>query len=280
MEFCIVSDEISQDIDAAVHIGTSWGIRHYEVRNIMQKRLPDGLTDKTVQQLLRLKEQYGITYTALSPGVFKCAPEKALMDEHLSDRLDQSIQLARQIGADTIVIFSLYDRANPRQPELQEMVIPYLKEACRKAEEAGLRLAIETEHGTACETAKQFMAVWEAVGSDALWANWDPANSWVAGEDPFEGYATLRGRITSIHIKDAKTQGYHAGSPWTGLGDGQIPWTRLLPRLSDDPTIRRMTMETHIHPKITQSQKALALLHTWLQNAGFESPLLAEELAL
>jgi sugar phosphate isomerase/epimerase len=268
MELCIVSDEISPDLDAAVHIGCGWGLRRYELRNVMKQRVPDGMTDSAVRHLLELRETYGIAYTALSPGLFKCPPDRAVMDRHLHERLDRTLELAEALGADTIVVFALDDRTAPRQAELRETAIPHLAEACRKAEAAGIRLAVETEYMSGCETARDAKAIIDAIGSPALYVNWDAANAWIAGEDPCEGYRTIRGRIANVHVKDADTRDWRTCRPFVRLGDGRVGWERLMPLLVQDPTVRRLTIETHVYPLIPHSEAGVRRLQAWLQQCS------------
>jgi len=41
VKLAIVSDEISRDVNTAVELGLSWGIRAYEIRNLYNGRVPN-----------------------------------------------------------------------------------------------------------------------------------------------------------------------------------------------------------------------------------------------
>ncbi len=49
-----------------------------------------------------------------------------------------------------------------------------------------------------------------------------PANAFVAGEDPADGFAQVQGRIVDVHCKDATLDDAETGlTSWARIGDGQ-----------------------------------------------------------
>lgn len=258
MKLAIIADEISPDPHAAVYIGTtSMDIHWYELRFIMGNRVPD-ISQEQIQELAWIKDRYDIRYSAIAAGLFKCAPETEAI-EHEMNRLEKAIALARTLGVTTITGFALHDTATHRPAELRETLLPYLKEALRMTEEAGITLAIETEYMTGVENARDARLLAEMAGP-SLRINWDPANSWVAGEHPLEGYAHVKDLLANMHVKDADTREWKSRNPFVAFGDGLVPWEELMPVLKRDNPLRILTVETHIEPHIPKSLKSVANL--------------------
>lgn len=262
MKLSIIADEISQDPHAAVHIGTKLlDIHQYELRFIQNCRVPD-ITSEQAEELLWIKERYDISYSAIAAGLFKCLPDQAALDKQM-ERMEQAIKLAKKLGAKTVTGFALHDAQRHRTEEFKEIIVPYLQETCRRAAAEGLTFAVETEYMTGCETAGDARELVGRVGLN-LKVNWDPANCWVSGEHPLEGYEQVKGLIANMHVKDADTHDWRSRNPFVGFGDGQVPWPQLLPVLYRDQAVERLTVETHIQPYITKSEKGVARLRSIL----------------
>lgn len=230
MRLAIVTDELSMDPAEAIAEGLKLGIRDYELRSIGGLRLPDGAAE-AAPSLLALRERHAVRYNALSPGLFKCAPEGGALETHFTERLPAAISLAQRLGIGILVCFAGYDHDVARTPELRRAALPWLRRAADRAAAAGLTLAVETEYMSGCETAADAAELLRAVGSPAFKVNWDVANAWIAGEDPLAGYSKISGHIANIHVKDAATTDWRRGNPFVPLGDGSVPWGALIAAL-------------------------------------------------
>ncbi|MBO9605182.1 MAG: sugar phosphate isomerase/epimerase [Paenibacillaceae bacterium] len=273
MDIAIISDEISHDPHAAIYIGTKgMNIRLYELRQIMGKRVPD-IAREEAEELRWLKGKYDIAYTAIAAGVFKCAPVAADIEHQLA-RLEKAIELALELGVGTITGFALRDTQTHRPGELRDIFLPYLLRALRMTERAGLTLAIETEYMTGVENARDAATLCKLAGP-ALRINWDPANSWIAGEHPLEGYGQVKPLLANMHVKDTDTRAWRERNPFVPFGDGLVPWNELLPLLARDRTLSVLTVETHCKPLIPNSLQGVARLRQALQpiaQEGAERP--------
>lgn len=274
MKISIISDEISQDPYAAVYIGSQHlGIHQYELRVIMGNRVPD-IGDQYVQQLQEIKNRYDVQFSAIAAGLFKCLPtDEALREQY--ERLEKAIALAKTLNIKTITGFALHDTDNHRSEEFRALMIPHFKKVVERVQEHGITFAVETEYMTGVESAKDARALVDAV--PGLKVNWDPANCWVAGEDPLEGYPHIQGFIANIHCKDADTHEWRKRNPFVAFGDGLVPWEKLIPILMRDPNIERLTVETHIDPVIPKSEKSVARLRSLLNSYYWVQHLAKEE---
>jgi sugar phosphate isomerase/epimerase len=99
----------------------------------------------------------------------------------------------------TITGFVLHDTENHRSKEFRERMVPHLQKVCKRVQGEGLVFAVETEYMTGVETARDARELIDRV--PGLRVNWDPANAWVAGEHPLEGYPHIRDYIANIPLQ-------------------------------------------------------------------------------
>ena len=105
-------------------------------------------------------------------------------------------------------------------------------------------IGLENEASCNIATASETARVLAALDHPNLQVVWDPANCYVAGENPYpEGYGKLPvARIVHMHAKDCK-----AGHPpvWCALGDGAIDWKGQIAALARDGYKGWINLETH-----------------------------------
>lgn len=111
------------------------------------------------------------------------------------------------------------DRAAPRYAKLVQRT----REAADVAGRHRLRLLLETGR----ESAETLCGFLDAVGVENLGVNYDCGNFVVYGsDDPAKAVSRLKGRIDSVHLKDARASanpGVAFGQPATlGGGDAQV----------------------------------------------------------
>jgi len=263
----IVTDEISADVREAIQLGTSWGITDYELRVIGDARVPN-IKPETVNELLRLKEKFGIRYTAISPGACKGDIEDQKNFSHeLNNIFPSTFALAKKLEAPLVIIFGF--QRLPRQPAaLESDVIAAFRQVAALAENKGLMLAIENEPGFWCDTGQNTARIIAAVNSPVLRANWDPANALGTDEIPYpDGYEAIKKWIANVHVKDTIKGALLQCVP---VGEGKIDWERQMQALVRDDIVKHVTIETHCLPLIENSQKNLQSLRQILQRLNAE----------
>ncbi len=267
MRIGIVTDEISADVREAIQLGMSWGIMDYELRVIGEARVPT-VKPETVDDLLRLKEKFGIRYTALSPGACKGAiDDLETLQRELNETLPETFILAKKLAVPTVIIFGF--QRLPQQPDsLLPKVVEAFRQMAAMAAKKELRLVIENEPGFWCDTGQNTARIIAAVDSPFLRANWDPANALGTDEIPYpDGYEAIKKWIANVHVKDT-TKG--ALIQCVPVGEGKIDWEGQLRALARDRLVRHITIETHCLPLIENSQKNLQRLRQIL--TSIESP--------
>lgn len=103
----------------------------------------------------------------------------------------------------------------------------------------------------------------QAAPHPSLRVIWDIANAYSAGEDPPEGYAWLRERLSYVQVKDGRGR----GPEWqlTPLGQGAVPLGQALALLAADGYAGPLSVEWEFawHPELDPPETALpqALAH-------------------
>ena len=84
-----------------------------------------------------------------------------------------------------------------------------------------------------------------AIDHDNLKVVWDPANAYLAGEEPFpRGYDLLDSRrIAHVHAKDCKVEDHKP--VWGPLGKQDVDWVGQIAALKEDGYNGYINLETH-----------------------------------
>jgi len=287
MRISLVTDELSGDPSTAFEIGCEWGIREFELRGIFDQRVPR-IAPHLRRRLARAVRDFGISVTALSPGLFKiplpaAAPPhanlgwmdrgfdmawsaaRAQMADHLDTLLPQSLDLAAELGAPLIVVFS-FERGGDRADALPGAVVETLARAADRAAQAGIALAVETEEGHWANTGARSAALVAAADAANLGVNWDPANALIDGDVPYpDGYRAVRGLVRNVHFKDVTIE---PDGRWTIAAAGGVDWQGQVAALVADGYDGPIALEPHLSPSVASCRNALERLRGLIETAG------------
>ena len=263
LEFGFVTDEIHADAGHAITIARSWGVHRFELRMTRSGRVP-GISHDDLQTL-RLAVHDGAVITALSPGLFKLHPGQEQEVEHeLRSVLPRSIAMARELGCRMLLAFG-FKRPDEGLDAARTAAITHLRRAAEMVQRQGMLLAVENEPGYFCDSGSHTAAMLRDAASDALRANWDPANAIGTGERPYpEGYEALKSHIVNVHAKDTIEGSLVACLP---IGEGLVDWSGQLRALARDGIVQHVTIETHHEPLKESSERNLAVLRAMLVSA-------------
>jgi sugar phosphate isomerase/epimerase len=286
MKVSIITDEVSADPETAIELGAAWGVRDFELRGYFTDRAPcfSGYQKRRLRDLLA---DHGARIAAVSPGLFKIAyPPKAAAsasmgwmdldlyrawDEataearyHLDELLPASLDYANELGAELVVIFS-FNRGGGAPGAPPDGVLDCLSRAAERTREAGLTLVIETEDGFWADTGARSAELVRAVNHPALGINWDPANSFCAGDNPYPtGYQAVRELVRHVHFKDARRDS--AGSA-EFVVEGEVDWAGQIEALAADGYEGFISVETHLRPRVATARRSLDRLRTLIADA-------------
>jgi sugar phosphate isomerase/epimerase len=204
---------------------------------------------------------YGVTITAISPGLFKptmrtdgtsvpVSPDTpGEVRRHLEELLPAFFAFAEKVGTRNINVFALpkAEAAAGVNKATPAIVTDSLSEAAEKARRRGFQLLLENVASSFADTAEAALALLQVVNSPALGLCWDPANVAVRklSPDPVGGdYPILRPFVKGVHVKDVKFQGEQPA--WCMLGEGVVDWPGQLRRLGADGYAGALTLEPHL----------------------------------
>jgi sugar phosphate isomerase/epimerase len=291
MEISLITDEISADVETAVEIGASWGIRDFELRTVGNDRVPNfpGYQKSRLKELL---EEYQASVIAISPGLFKCPfPGKSrsrfsiqaldhslyqqwrssndLVRFHQEELLPESLEYAVEIGAKIVVIFS-FQREGPESAAAPDEIVEILQDAAIQAEHFGLQLAVEVENGFWADTGEHTLDLLSRVNRPGLGVNWDPGNAFEAGDNPYPmGYQAIQKYVKHLHFKDVLRLSNGASEYAI---EGQIDWAGQIEALMNDGYTGHISIETHMRPRVRSAELALQRLRRLVKLAGQPVP--------
>lgn len=250
-----MSDELSDDFETAVEIGVSWQLRAYELRNAWMSRVPN-ISSSEINIVKRVIEEYGITLTTLSPGLFKIPLRSEAMETHRGVLLRKSYNLARELGTTNVTVFGIQRSPQDSREDYGE-VLQIIGEAAASAESEGFTLMLENEAGWWADTGTNTARIVHDVGNKALKINWDPGNAFSAGERPYpDGYEAVRDSVANVHIKQAVRDNQNNVCHLKSSG-GYLNLKGQLEALAKDKFDGYVAVETHDRPRLEKSRKCL-----------------------
>ncbi|MCS7119921.1 MAG: sugar phosphate isomerase/epimerase family protein [Nitrososphaerota archaeon] len=255
MKVSIITDEISSDPETAIELASDWGIRHFEIRGLLGKRVPD-VEPQLIDRLKSIISRYGAEVVAISPGIFKCDIEdQETIKRDLEERLPRSIDLAKELKAGFIIVFGFHCK-DPNNNGYIERAVSALRKASDYAASMGIHLALENEPQYLADTGERTARLLKLVEKDNLHINWDPCNAYVSGEDPSMGIEHVKETIMHVHLKDAVIDRRTGKKVYVPLGEGEVNILRQLEKLKMHDYGGFVSIETHISPnKVKNSQK-------------------------
>ena len=266
--FGVITDEIDMDFERACHIAAEQGMSYVELHQLWGKDIHE-LSDRELKDARAILDERGLS-THLICGMFyrpfslsdvtlATMESHPRMREHM-DRLERFIEIAHQFDAPNIRTFGFTRdvggaNPSPRSPdgggisdEVLEMIAKGIRIACQRLQSEGLTLALENARSLYANTGGNMRRVLDAAQMPNLKIIWDPANAFVAGEDPAWGYERVKGHIVDVHCKDARVVDEATGlTAWERIGDGGTDWATQIQLLQDEP-VDCYTIETHWNP--------------------------------
>ena len=225
-----ISDEWSQDFEAALKGMKSFGLRWVEIRTLWDIYN----TETTPEQLRRLKgliAKYDFKVSVLDTALYKCTlpgtqPVASEKDPYpysgQMDLLKRAMERAHALSTKTLRVFTFWRVAKPLD------IFPRIAEELSKAAEVtgreGFRLVLENESSCNVATGREQARMMELVPAQNFGMNWDIGNGYWQGETSFpDGYALLpKKRIWHMHLKDVRCAPEYKECNTAIVGTGQV----------------------------------------------------------
>ncbi len=257
IEIGAITDEFSPDIQVAADAMQSLGMKGAELRVINGKNIMD-LSEAELDAALEVVRNAGLQVVSIASPILKCTlPDAPPVDERFQQDIfaskhtfadqpqlaQRAFEIAKRSGAKIVRVFSYWRVIDP--PAVFERVVDALQELADRAAEYDLIIGLENEGACNIATAQETARVLAAIDHDNLKVVWDPANAYLAGEEPFpRGYDLLDSRrIAHVHAKDCKIDGLKP--IWGPLGKQDVDWVGQIAALKEDGYNGFINLETH-----------------------------------
>ncbi len=266
MRLGLVSDEVSRNFEEALDYALSWGISHFELRELQTGRVP--LVDQTeIDWVKRLLREKSATITAISPGIFKATLlEKDVIKQEMTEKIFQTFRLAETLGTNRVIIFGIQKAENEPESHYDD-ALNLLGEMAVLGEKNGFTIFVENEPNFWCDTGANTAKILRTIDSPFLRANWDPGNALWAGEVPYpDGYEAIKPYMGNFHAKDY-TRLPDGSFACRVIGEGDIDYKNHIAAVVKDKPVEQITIETHCEPLLEKSKKNVEILKKWLEQA-------------
>ena len=250
MRLCVVTDEISGDLDHALDVCEDLGIDTVELRVVGEANIVSH-SDEGLKKIKSTLDAGGFRVGGIASPFLKChlhGDGEPVGDTHSAapagreDQwgiLERSFEIAHLFEAPLVRAFSFWRVEDPAS--VLDEVTEVLAEAADRTEAAGLTLGIENEHACNLGTGEETGWALGRIPSRAFGVIWDPGNEAALGSNPFpDGYAHVRDRVTHVHLKDVDERG-----EWTKMGAGVIDYVGQFRALAEDGYDGLLSIETH-----------------------------------
>jgi sugar phosphate isomerase/epimerase len=250
-----ITDEVCENADLyeIFDKAAELGIRNFEIRSVGGRRFPN-IEASDLAKLKDCVKRRNITFSAVSPGIFKGSLHDEAFRFHKETLLERSLELAQELEVKKLIIFSI-KRGMKRTSRNYSQVVDEIGVVTHKASKRGIMTLVENEPGYWADTSSNCLKLIQDISDVNLGLNWDPGNLFMAGEMDYRpGYERLKKYIGNVHIKDAKSS--PAGIQYVAVGDGDIDYAGQLKSLKEDRYEGCITMETHCLPLYDNFQKS------------------------
>ena len=252
-----ITDEFSPDLETALRAMHEIGMSAAELRVIWGKNIMN-LSDDELERAREVTTSMGFKVISIASPLLKCLlPDSPPVDsrfqhdvfaskhtfEDQSRLAERAFRIAKKFDAPIIRVFSFWRTVEPEK--CLQGVVRSLTELVATAAEQDLIIGLENEHACNIATARETAQLLQALPHPNLGVVWDPANAYVAGENPYpEGYRLLPSqRIVHVHAKDCHLDGH---TPmWGPLGTRAIDWKGQIAALLNDRYAGYLSLETH-----------------------------------
>lgn len=246
-----VTDEVTPDRSSGAFpkifsMAADEGVRNFEIRMVEAKRFPV-VEAAAWDRLKHWGEQFGVTYSTVSPGLYKADLHSDLLPFHGNEILSMSLDLAERIGVTTLVTFGV--ERSPLDTEADRArVIDLLGEAVDVAAARGFEVQLEPIPGSWADTGESCLALLEGVGRSSFGLVWDTGNIYEAERKHFrESYDLLRPHIRNVHLKDGSFEGDRM--VWQHFGAGETDVAGQVAALAADGYDGTLTVEPKREPQ-------------------------------
>ncbi len=244
-KLCVITDEISQDLEHACKVGKEYGISAVELRAVWGKG-PKDFTNAEVKKMKALLDENELACACVASPFFKCELDSPSQSSHL-DILKRSIEIADMLAAPIIRAFTFWKRASAQ--EKWNYILDAYRRAVEIVADTPFSLGVENEHSTYIATGAELGRFLGDLNSPKVKGVWDPGNSFFdveSKEKPYpDGYEACKQHLIHFHLKDAMIDPASGKPRFVAVGEGAIDYPGQFKALVRDNYTRYVSLETH-----------------------------------
>lgn len=245
----VIPDRSSAAIPQIFEKAVREGVTNFEIRMVEAKRFPV-CEAQAWDRLKFFADEYGITFTAVSPGLFKTGLDHDLTTLHIRYLLPMSLDLAETIGVKTLIIFGI-ERARNDVPDDFMRVTDLLRQTVEQASARGFTVQLENLPGTWADTSDNCLRILKTVNHPAFGYIWDTGNLYEAEQTQFrDGYEKLKPYIRNVHLKDGRI--LDGRMHWQHFGQGLTDIKGQIETLQADGYTGTLTLEAKCEPQLKE----------------------------
>ena len=241
MKTGIITDEVSQDLSAALKLAKDYRLDAVEIRSVEEKN-PFQMTQEDFRKIRAQADEAGLAVCCVASPFFKCDFfDESAIAAHM-EGLRRAIQGAQIMGAHLIRGFAFWRAEGTAFAQIAERFHPVTE----LLEREDMTMVLESEPSVNTGNMSQLAQLLAIIHHPRIRALYDPGNEICDPAAPpphLEGYEQLRPWIAHVHIKDmARTQDGYAPAC---IGKGDVDFDSIFARLRADGYSGYATLETH-----------------------------------
>lgn len=233
------ADEIDPSVDVQLREMQRFGIGYIEMRGVDGKNIAE-CSKEEIRAVAKKCRNAGVRISAVGSPLGKINISDD-MEPHMESMRDL-MEKAKILGTEYIRVFSFYMPQGEAPEKYRDEVLKRMERMAAAAKQQDIVLLHENEKGIYGDTPERCLDVLESIGSEHMWATFDPANFIQCGCQPYpSAYEMLKPYIRYIHIKDATKEGIVVPS-----GQGVAQMGALLKRVKEDGYQGFLSLEPHL----------------------------------
>jgi sugar phosphate isomerase/epimerase len=239
----ILTDEVSQELDAVIRFAREERLDGIEVRSLFGRAFKD-LTHDDLRTIAVAAKDAGLAIAGAASPVFKCDLDSPTEIAAHTELFKRSVEAAQILGTDMVRVFTFLRRSHPATSDdiaRAASHIPVLLDIVRGT---GIRIGIENEASCIVGNGAETAEFWKHMPADPqLTVVWDPCNG---DNDPIaDDFPRIAAHVGHVHIKDARRDGTKPAKTCVEIGTGQLDFAAHFRDLKARGYNGWITLETH-----------------------------------
>jgi sugar phosphate isomerase/epimerase len=247
-KLAILTDEVSQELDAVIAFAKDLALDGIELRSLFGRAFKD-LTDSDIQAVGKAACDAGLKIAGCASPVFKCDLFSETEITQHRDLFKRAVETAVKLESEMVRIFTFLRRGTHSEEEHLLRAADHIAELLPIAEDAKILIGVENEASCIAGSGPETRTVMQRLPQNPRFGVvWDPCNVlYLEGtNDPVhEDFKAILPWLSHVHFKDAKREGNQPAKTCIEIGTGQVDFPGQFALLKNSGYEGWVTLETH-----------------------------------